>query len=231
MTGQTWFAVFSLGALLLSACGGERGPASGDTAATVRPPTPQRTPITRRLVRADITPNPEQNPVEGNDKEDPTNPANFTVTDTQKVFDALPKIGSLAPDFSLRALDGTTMTLSALHGHPVLINFWASWCIACRAEAPELEASFKQFGPKGLLILGINDFSHDKLADVQAYVSQYKLTFPILLDAQGYAFDTYRIPGLPTSFFVDANGTIRQQIMGQMTKRDIQDSVTLIKTW
>ena len=140
-------------------------------------------------------------------------------------------MGSLAPDFSLRALDGTTVTLSALRGHAVLINFWASWCIACRAEAPELEASFKQLEPKGLVILGIDDFSNDKLADVQAYVSQYKLTFPILLDEKGNVFDTYRIPGLPTSFFVDANGVIRQLIMGQLAKRDVQKNIELLKTW
>ena len=227
MKGRFRLAVLGATVAMLAACRDEGVPTSVAIASTAVP----RTPITHRLVRADVTPNTAQNPSEGNDKEDSTNPANLTVTDTQKIFDALPRVGSLAPDFSLRALDGTTVTLSALRGHAVLINFWASWCIACRAEAPELEASFKQFGSKGLIILGIDDFSNDKLADVQAYVSQYKLTFPILLDEKGNVFDTYRIPGLPTSFFVDANGVIRQLIMVQMAQRDVQKNIELLKTW
>lgn len=191
-------------------------------------PTVNSTPRVIRLAMA--TPNPAQNSAERDDKEDPSNPANMTMTQTNEILDALPKVGSPAPDFTLRALDGTTVTLSALRGHPVLINFWATWCVACREEAPELEAALRTFGPRGLVILGVDDFSYDKLPDVQAYVEKYQLSFNILLD-DGQAFNAYRVPGLPTSFFVDKRGVIRQLIMGQMTQRDIRESLELMKTW
>ena len=217
--------------MLLVACG------ETQVAPTATPsPKAANTPVTQtirtpRVARLSVaTPDPAHNPAEGDDKEDPTNPSNMTLKQTNQILDALPKVGSLAPDFSLRALGGTTVTLSALRGHPVMINFWATWCIACREEAPELEIALRTFGPKGLVILGIDDFSNDKLPDVQKYVSDYKLSFDILLD-DGKAFDAYRVPGLPTSFFVDKDGVIRQLVMGQMRQRDIRDSLELIKTW
>ena len=221
-----------LGLVLLVACGEVQttstptpSPAPVNTSATAATSTPK----VLRLTFA--TPNSAHDQIELDDKEDPSNPSNMTQAQLDEIFDALPKVGAHAPDFSLRTIDGTTVTLSSLRGHPVIINFWASWCVACRLEAPELEAVYRQFQSKGLIILGINDAHADKRADAQAYIDTYKMTFDILLDEAGQVDAKYRIPGLPTSLFVDKSGVIRQLIMGQMAQKDIRESLELIKTW
>jgi cytochrome c biogenesis protein CcmG, thiol:disulfide interchange protein DsbE len=149
--------------------------------------------------------------------------------DAAEAVRALPKVGSLAPDFSLRALDGTTVTLSALRGHPVLINFWTSWCVGCRQEAPELQQLFTEHEGDGLIILGLNATTEDDMSKVNAYATEFKLTYPIPLDEQGTAIRAYKVPGLPTSFFVDRHGIIRNVVMGQMDSKTMREGIALIE--
>lgn len=171
--------------------------------------TPKATPTARILARADLP-----LPALPNDR-DETSKAEGTPN-YDEVIRALPRVGSLAPDFSLRTLDGVTVTLSALKGQPVLINFWASWCLPCREEAPELQRFYEEYQDRGLVILGVNVTQQDTLADAQAYVSEFKITFPVPLDENGEALRAFRVPGLPTSFFIDQQGFIRNVVIGKM---------------
>jgi thiol-disulfide isomerase/thioredoxin len=113
----------------------------------------------------------------------------------------------------------------------VLINFWASWCTACRAEAPELQQLYTQYKGQGLVILGVNVTQQDTVADAEAYVDEFKMTFPVPMDEQGEVTKAYRVPGLPTSFFIDPQGIIRNVIMGQMSRRTMLESLELTKPW
>ncbi len=142
--------------------------------------------------------------------------ATATRPDPAKLISRMPQVGSPAPDFTLKTLDGAAITLSQLRGHPVLINFWASWCVACRAEAPDLERLYSKYRGHGLVVLGVNITQQDTLADARQFVASYKLTFPIPLDDQGSVMAAYRVPGLPTSYFIDRSGVIRDFIIGQM---------------
>ena len=101
-----------------------------------------------------------------------------------------------------------------LRGQPVLINFWASWCPPCRAEMPAMEKAYQQFQAQGFMILAINSAIQDDRSDADALVQELGLTFPILWDEDGAVTQAYQVKSLPTSFFVDKEGIIREVIIG-----------------
>jgi thiol-disulfide isomerase/thioredoxin len=141
-------------------------------------------------------------------------------------LETAPRKGFLAPDFTLVTLDGTTVQLSDLRGRPVLINFWASWCGPCRAEMPHIEAAYEAHSDEGLIVLGIDQLESPPL--VADFVEEFNLTFPIPLDRDGLVSEAYRARALPTSFFVDANGIIRETFTGPMTAGLIESKLELI---
>ena len=91
-----------------------------------------------------------------------------------------PLVGNPAPDFTLQTIDGQTVTLSALRGKPVIVNFWASWCIPCREEFPLLVGAYQQYSEQGLQIVGvIHDDGPQTATD---FAKQYGATWPLVLD-------------------------------------------------
>lgn len=123
----------------------------------------------------------------------------------------VPAEKSPAPDFQLQTLDGSSVKLSDLRGHPVLINFWATWCGPCQLEMPLIEQYYKKYNPD-LIVLAVNNDEPE--SDVQAFVTNHKLTFPVLLDPGAKVEDLYHVRAFPTTFFVDKSGTIRYQHIG-----------------
>ncbi len=127
---------------------------------------------------------------------------------------SIPLAGHPAPDFSLTRLDGGALSLTELRGRPVVLNFWASWCGPCEAEMPELQKAFERYGDKGLVVLGVNQ---GELAPTVAdFTRRLGLTFPIVLDTSLDVSQDYRINSLPTTLFIDRDGVIRDQVIGQM---------------
>jgi len=126
-----------------------------------------------------------------------------------------PREGFPAPDFTLDTLDGSRIKLSDLRGKVVVVNFWATWCLPCREETPALEKSYEQYKDSGVVILGVNLTSEDSLNDVKAFVQEFSLTYPILLDRDGNVSNyLYQIKGLPTTFFINREGIIRTVLVG-----------------
>jgi len=139
---------------------------------------------------------------------------------------ALPLEGQPAPDFTLKTLDGSTVTLSQLQGQPVLINFWASWCEPCRAEMPEIVRAYEAHKADGLVVLAINMTFQDSLPEAQAFVKEFHMPFPALLEDTGaIARDAYRLPVLPMSFFIDRKGVIVHRQIGAMNGNQIDTYV------
>jgi thiol-disulfide isomerase/thioredoxin len=125
-----------------------------------------------------------------------------------------PFVGSPAPNFALQTLSGSPISLSDVKGKVVLLNFWATWCAPCQLEMPLLQARASQY-PADLVILGI-DYNEDPTL-VQDFVSNLKITFPILLDPGSKVQDLYRVRGYPTTVFVDGDGIIRVVQIGELS--------------
>lgn len=130
---------------------------------------------------------------------------------------AAPKAGSAAPDFDLESLSGERLRLQDLSGKPVVINFWATWCIPCEAEMPLLQESYER--NPGLEVLAIN-FAEPS-ADVQAFVDKHGLTFDILLDPRAIVQSLYRVRGYPTTYFIDGEGVIQGVHIGVLSQRQL----------
>jgi cytochrome c biogenesis protein CcmG, thiol:disulfide interchange protein DsbE len=117
-------------------------------------------------------------------------------------------VGDRAPDKALSKLDGTgTGQIADYRGRWVLVNFWASWCQPCRAEAPLLESFQQQSAGKPFTVLGID--LDDSTEDAQAFVRRYGLTYPQLREGDGRdRRDAYGMTGFPESFLVDPQGRL-----------------------
>jgi len=130
-----------------------------------------------------------------------------------------PRIGRAAPDFVLEKPGGGTLRLSDLQGHPVLLNFWASWCAPCRAETPDLVAAYQQYQAQGLIIVGVNLQEADK--KVLKFTQDFGVTYPVVIDRDGDVKGVWPggpFRGLPASYFIDSTGVVRDSYPGQLTK-------------
>jgi len=125
-----------------------------------------------------------------------------------------PRKGFYAPDFELTTLDGETIRLSSLRGKPVILNFWASWCVPCQAEMPALQKVYQEYRAQGLQVIAVNMAFQDNQNDALAFVAKHNLTFPVPLDVSGEAGRSYLIQALPSSFFIGSNGIIIDVIIG-----------------
>ena len=132
-------------------------------------------------------------------------------------------VGSPAPEFELVKLDNQTLKLSELRGKIVVINFWATWCEPCKVEMPFFE-KLHQSDSANLEILGIN--FDEPTPQVEQFVEEYRLNFPILLDPGGEVQKLYRVRGYPTTFIVDDNGIIRYHHIGLITEDQLDHYLT-----
>ncbi|MEX1018423.1 MAG: redoxin domain-containing protein [Litorilinea sp.] len=136
-----------------------------------------------------------------------------------------PVIGRIAPDFELVTLDGTTLQLHELRGTPVVLNFWATWCGPCQRELPALQAAAERYADR-VLILGIDQGEAGEV--VQPYVDEMGLTFPIPLDSDMVVGRLYNVQGLPTTYFVDADGVVRHLWLGEMNSITLAEGIAEI---
>lgn len=127
-----------------------------------------------------------------------------------------------APDFTLELFDGGQITLSELKGRPVVVNFWASWCKACKEEAPVLEAGWRTYRDRGVMFIGI-DFK-DTEADALAHIREFGKTYPIGPDPGHVAVD-YGLLGIPETFFIDKEGIIVHRHIGAVKEADITSNL------
>jgi cytochrome c biogenesis protein CcmG, thiol:disulfide interchange protein DsbE len=129
-------------------------------------------------------------------------------------------LGEPAPSFTLPDLfdERIAYTLSGYRGRPVILNFWASWCVPCRREMPALQATAARFAEDGLFVLGMNQTYIDDLEAARAFVEELGLTFGNSRDDSGLVgSDSYRVVGIPTSVFISAEGDVVQIQIGEMS--------------
>jgi peroxiredoxin len=117
-----------------------------------------------------------------------------------------------ASDLELLDLTGHPVRLHDLRGRVVLLNFWATWCAPCREEMPALETLTRELGPRGLAVVGVN-FKESR-REVEAFMKEYRLTFPTLLDGDGRVAERYQVFALPVTFLVDRRGRVVGIVLG-----------------
>ena len=130
-----------------------------------------------------------------------------------------PKVGGPAPAFSLRRLTGDgNLSLRALRGKAVVLNFFASWCSPCKREAPALEKLWRQDRSRGLVVLGVD--ANDARGDALTFVHKHHVTYPVVFDHDGVvAYSRYDIANLPVTYVLNAKGRIvGGQILGPVSE-------------
>jgi thiol-disulfide isomerase/thioredoxin len=136
------------------------------------------------------------------------------------------RVGDLAPELNgvvngetvqLSDLNGNPIRLADLRGRPVWINFWATWCPPCQEETPVLRDLYAEHADEGLALIAVS-VQETTVDDVRDYVNRYSLGYTVGFDATSAVFHTYKAFGLPTQFFLDRNGVVRQVVLGPVTR-------------
>jgi cytochrome c biogenesis protein CcmG/thiol:disulfide interchange protein DsbE len=130
-----------------------------------------------------------------------------------------------APDLVLSDLDGVQHALADYHGQVVLVNLWATWCPPCKAEMPTLEAYYQDHQADRFVVFAVDD--GDPADAVSAFVEQYNLSFPVLLDPTYQASDhAFKTRNLPSSFVIDRDGNVRLRWVGGIDRATLEKYVT-----
>ncbi len=146
-----------------------------------------------------------------------------TRVDLANAADAAPVVGAIPPPFTSVTWEGKTVSLSDYAGQPVWLTFGASWCVDCRTEAPDLEATYLAYKDQGLVVLGV--FIQETKDDVGGYAQRAGLTFPIAVDQRATIAGAYRTMGIPTHFFIGRDGRVREVRIGAMPRDEMDRAV------
>lgn len=131
-----------------------------------------------------------------------------------------------APDFTLPLLGGDeTLRLSSLRGKAVVLNFWASWCLPCRDEAPLLQAAWERWRDRGVVFIGVN--TQDFEGDAKRFVEKYGITYLNVKDGSGSALGRFGVGGLPETYFVDRQGRIVSRLISAVEAEELEQSIEL----
>jgi len=144
----------------------------------------------------------------------------------QSDFSTVPaQVNYPAPELTLTDLEGVTRSLADYRGQVVLVNLWATWCEPCKKEMPTLAAYYNKHADAGFTVIAIND--GDPQADVLQFVKEYQLTFPVWLDPTYIATEqAFKTIGLPSSYVIDRDGTVRLMWAGGISRRMLDKHVT-----
>ncbi|MES3034475.1 MAG: TlpA disulfide reductase family protein [Gemmatimonadota bacterium] len=126
-------------------------------------------------------------------------------------------VGTPAPMFAGATMGGAVKakSLADYKGKVVLLNVWATWCGPCRTEMPSIEALHKALGPQGLHVVAVSIDDPGKADDIRKFLAEYKLTFEVLHDSTQAIQGAYQTTGVPETFIIAADGTIRKKFIGE----------------
>lgn len=137
-----------------------------------------------------------------------------------------PEIGKPAPQFRATTMDGKEVSLASLKGKPVWITFGATWCTACRAEAPDIEQAWQKAKAKDAVVLAV--FISEDAATVRGYANRLNLSFPMISDPDTTIASRYRSIGIPSHFFIDREGNLQASHVGALTADQMAENLAKV---
>lgn len=133
-----------------------------------------------------------------------------------------PLIGQAAPIFELQEIDGgRTIVSNQMRGAVVVVNFWATWCVPCRREAPVLEAFAQRWDGNGVRVVGI--LYGDTPAAARSFRDEFDLTYPLVDDPTAATAVAYGVTGVPETFVIDADGVVVARVIGALGATTLDD--------
>lgn len=148
----------------------------------------------------------------------------FTICDEEAdlVSEDPPVVGEPAPDFALCDDDGTFVKrLSDMRGSVVWLNFWATWCVPCKRELPDIQALYDEKREDGLEVLIVN--YEERREKAIPFLDALGIEMPVVIDRGGRVYDRYRLTGLPDSFFIGADGNLAAIYYGFLNEEIARD--------
>jgi len=131
-----------------------------------------------------------------------------------------------APGLVLKRLDGQgKVSLASLRGKAVVVNFWASWCVPCKSEAPRLQAAWQHFRGQDVVFLGVD--AQDFSSDARRFVDRYRLTYPMVHDGPGSTLGHWGVSGFPETFFVGKDGRLVAKVVGPVDDGQLDTNIAL----
>lgn len=131
-----------------------------------------------------------------------------------------PSIGARAPGFSLSLFDSSEISLTELHGQVVVVNFWASWCLPCRDEAPVLERVWQGYKDKEVVFVGVN--VNDVGAKAMAFIEEFTITYPNGPDPYDRISRAYHRTGVPETYLIGKDGHLAKQYIGPIAEASLR---------
>lgn len=138
-----------------------------------------------------------------------------------------PLLGKPAPSFELPLLDGGSISSAELDGQPYVVNFWASWCVPCREEAPVLQSFHERWSDRGVVVLGV--VYQDTASKAKDFRDEFRLTFPQALDPGGIAALDFGVFGIPETYVVDSRGIVMAKLIGAVGPNTLDIVLTQIE--
>ncbi|MEX2581857.1 MAG: TlpA disulfide reductase family protein [Gemmatimonadota bacterium] len=134
-------------------------------------------------------------------------------------------VGAPVPDFAAATLEGDTVTLAGLAGEHVLLNIWATWCVPCREEMPDLQEIFETYSDRGLRVVGVSIDQAYARGEVESFVERHDIGFTILHDAESRITRSYRTIGVPETFLISPEGTLIARWFGQIDPGAVRGAI------
>ncbi|MEK4199861.1 TlpA disulfide reductase family protein [Cytobacillus sp. FSL K6-0265] len=138
--------------------------------------------------------------------------------------DQLPglKIGTKAPEFMLQTIEGENISLTDFRGKKVMLNFWATWCAPCKQEMRDFQLFYQNKKDANIEIIAVNI---DTKSNVGKYIERLGITFPVLLDENDHINEIYQVLVIPTTYFIDEEGVIRDKYYSAMPLSLIEEKL------